>query len=330
MIPTKTKNKRHSIFYIAIFLVIGFSVGFLSKSFLFSCNISSFKYINTDLVCEKKEVVDKYAYATLKSDLENYIQEKQKDKKITDISVYFRDLQNGPTLGINEHALFSPTSLLKLPLLLTYHNLKNEQIPDLFDREIVAKTTWFVPEQIILPKDPIILGNTYSIKILLEHMIKYSDNNAYYVLLSYLREISPDRDLLQSTYVDLGIVDPKNFLDNTISVKAYGSIFVQLYNSSYFNKKDISDEVLNLLTQADWKDGINAGVPPYVTVAHKFGERANLDNNLDQLHDCGIVYYPKNPYLLCVMTRGSDFKELSNTIKDISKMVYDEFDSRKL
>jgi len=27
-----------------------------------------------------------------------------------------------------------------------------------------------------------------------------------------------------------------------------------------------------------------------------------------QLHDCGIVYYPETPYLLCVMTKGWNFE----------------------
>ena len=41
-----------------------------------------------------------------------------------------------------------------------------------------------------------------------------------------------------------------------------------------------------------------------------------------QLHDCGIIYYPGNPYLLCVMTRGDSFGELSSTIRDISDIIY--------
>lgn len=324
------KNKLALVFSVVFLLAVGFFSGYFSSKILSSCNVGNFKYINLDLICEKKEVVGKQYYATLKSKLKDYIGNKQKENKITDASVYFRDLQNGPTLGINEHALFSPASLLKLPLLLSYYNLQNDQIPDLFDREIVAKTKWYVPLQMVPPKEPIVIGQTYSVGTLLEHMIKYSDNNAYYVLLDYLKAISPDRDLLKVTFVDLGIIDPKDFLENTISVKSYGSIFVQLYNSSYFNQKKTSDEVLSLLTQIDWKDGINAGLPEGIVVAHKFGERANLDNNLDQLHDCGIVYYPNNPYMLCVMTRGNNFNELSETIKEISKMVYEEFDSRKL
>jgi hypothetical protein len=66
-----------------------------------------------------------------------------------------------------------------------------------------------------------------------------------------------------------------------------------------------------------------------IPVAHKFGERTGFAGGVKQLHDCGIVYYPKNPYLLCIMTRGTDFTKLESTIAAVSKMVYQEFDSRK-
>ena len=69
-----------------------------------------------------------------------------------------------------------------------------------------------------------------------------------------------------------------------------------------------------------------AGLPKDVTIAHKFGEHVSGSNGVIssvELHDCGIVYAPKKPYLLCVMTRGSDFDKLSGIIKSISNMVYE-------
>ena len=47
------------------------------------------------------------------------------------------------------------------------------------------------------------------------------------------------------------------------------------------------------------------------------------DQNIRQLHDCGIIYYPNNTYLLCIMTRGKDFKQLESVIAGISKTVYE-------
>jgi len=59
-------------------------------------------------------------------------------------------------------------------------------------------------------------------------------------------------------------------------------------------------------------------------VASRFGERAHGPAGAKQLHDCGIVYCPRRPYLLCVMTRGDDFQELTGTIRDLSRLVYSD------
>ena len=81
-----------------------------------------------------------------------------------------------------------------------------------------------------------------------------------------------------------------------------------------------------LLSKAEFNEGLVAGVPQNITVAHKFGER-NFNNQTFQLHDCGVIY-AKRPYLLCIMTKGPDFKDLSSAIKQISSKVYTEFTSK--
>jgi hypothetical protein len=42
-----------------------------------------------------------------------------------------------------------------------------------------------------------------------------------------------------------------------------------------------------------------------------------------ELHDCGIVYLPDNPYLLCVMTKGNDFAKMEKIIEEISRLSYE-------
>lgn len=46
---------------------------------------------------------------------------------IINLSVYFRNLTNGNWFGIEEKELFSPASLMKLPLLLAYYKLEEQQ-----------------------------------------------------------------------------------------------------------------------------------------------------------------------------------------------------------
>src|SRR6185436_5295057 len=92
----------------------------------------------------------------------------------------------------------------------------------------------------------------------------------------------------------------------------YSHLFRALYNGTYLSH-DASEKALELLSRTKFSDGIVAGVPKETTVSHKFGERTLSLNtsSINELHDCGIVYYPGHPYFLCIMTKGtSDFEEL--------------------
>jgi hypothetical protein len=104
-------------------------------------------------------------------------------------------------------------------------------------------------------------------------------------------------------------------------VKDYGMFFRVLFNASYLSK-DSSEKALKLLSESTFTKGLVAGIPSGVSISHKFGERVMGDTR--QLHDCGIVYLPKQPYLLCIMTRGKDFDQLAGVISEISKKVYDD------
>lgn len=330
---TREENKISRVVLASvIFGVLGFGLGFFIHSFYvyMHCDTTGLQYINKNMLCKEQPAVRKHGYAGLKRDLEEFISSKKDTGSATEISIYFRDLQFGPTLGLDEHAVFAPASLLKLPLLLTYQNIKNDLQSDLFERKVKVVNARDTLTQMIRPEQQALPGEEYTVGKLLELMIIYSDNTAYYALLDYLAEIFPNEDPLQETLSDLGIVDPQDFLENTISVKSYGSIFTQLYNSSYFSSKEPSNEVLRLLTQTTWKNGLSRGVPADIEIAHKFGERSDFVNNVVQLHDCGIVYFPGNPYLLCVMTRGYDMTKLSEIIGTISKMFYDEMIYRKI
>jgi beta-lactamase class A len=112
-------------------------------------------------------------------------------------------------------------------------------------------------------------------------------------------------------------------------VKGYSSIFRLLYNSSFLDTEN-SEKLLATLSESSFNQGLRQGVPENIKISHKFGEREITKTGEKQLHDCGIIYYPTNPYLLCVMTKGKDFKELTRIIGHISSEVYKEFDSRKI
>jgi len=101
-----------------------------------------------------------------------------------------------------------------------------------------------------------------------------------------------------------------------ITAIQYASILKALYFSSVLMKSD-SEKILDIMTHTKFEDMLLAGVPTTVPVAHKIG----LLN--DQLYqDCGIVYLPERPYLLCMISK-SDEATARKRMSSISKIVYD-------
>lgn len=245
--------------------------------------------------------------------------EKQKTQGVDEAAVYFRDLNNGPWFGIKEKEEFLPASLLKVPLMM---NVFKQAMDDLsfLSRQFVwqggsENNEYFKAE------NELENNQTYSINEAVSYMIRYSDNNATGVL-----GYAIDTSTLTVSYSDLGIAPPDK-ANYAISARTYASFFRILYNSTFLSK-EYSEKALRLLSETDFNQGLVAGVPTGVKVAHKFGER-QADATTKQLHDCGIVYYPDKPYLLCVMTRGKDFDKLASFIAQVSKIVYDVVDQEK-
>ncbi len=154
-------------------------------------------------------------------------------------------------------------------------------------------------------------------------MIAFSDNEAKNLILENL-----DNETLDNAYLNLGIEVPGlRTPDDFMSVKEYAAFFRILYNATYLNKQ-MSEKALEILSKSTYSKGLDAGVPPGIMVAHKFGERGFADSQVKQLHDCGIIYKKGNPYILCVMTRGGDFDELAKVISGVSSLVYTEFGNK--
>lgn len=281
-----------------------------------------------------KPVINKAEYANLRVLLETYIKQQKDSGKVAEVGIYFRDLKMGPTLGINEYKGFISASLLKIPTLIVYLRLAEDN-PSLLKEAII------VPESIvnnvkavqyIEPKEQILANTSYTIEELLRRLVVNSDNIALAALDEHLRILSPDVDILIETFKEIGLMPDAVEGDFTLTVKRFSSVFRILYNSTYLSP-EMSAKALDYLSDSAYVDGLVSGIPKGTPVAHKFGERTTEladDSALRQLHDCGIVYYPNNPYLICVMTSGTQFSDLSTTIQDISRMVYEEVDSRRI
>jgi beta-lactamase class A len=234
--------------------------------------------------------------------------------------VYVRDIESGQWIGIGEDKLYTPASMLKVPIIIAMLKIAQYN-PDLLNKKIFYTRT----EDDINPLDNKLLlenGKTYTIENLLEAMIVDSDDAAKKLIRDNV-----DRVVLNETFADLGIESPYSQDQDgkySISAKSFSLFFRILYNSTFLSHAN-SQKVLELLTRTDFDLGIAGGIPKTVTVAHKYGISAisPVGNERVGLNDCGIVYAESGPYLICIMTKGKDPYVLASIMREISKQAYE-------
>ena len=261
-------------------------------------------------------------FNALDTNISSYVQSQVSSGNANSVSVYVRDMNSGHWTGTNENETYEPSSMLKVVVMISYLRATIQ------DKDILSKKLYYSgddsAEQYYKPASTTPAGY-YTVQQLIDRMITQSDNVAALAL------ISNNQDQFQSTYDDFRLpATPNGQVSDYMTAKSYSVIFRSLYNASYL-LRSTSESALELLTKTNFNQGIVAGVPKGMIVAHKFGEH---DYTLSdgsvvsrELHDCGIVYYPNHPYLLCIMTKGQEFPQLESVLSHISALVYSYMDA---
>lgn len=282
----------------------------------------AYTFINPLLECEVADGSIDANKENFEDDLIDYSQGLKSEYGLTDIAIYFRDLNNGPSFGVNTQNGFFPASLLKVPIMMAYYHWF-EQEPRLLNTEIrYTEKKEFGYLQTVMPREELIPGQVYRIDELIRRMIVYSDNQAAYLLTKNL-----PKAYMTDLFTLLGVKEDvlsDNF--GQLTVKEYASFFRILYNSAYLSREN-SEKALALLATTEYREALPAGVADGVAVAHKFGEAGTLGAER-QLHDCGIVYFPGHPYLACIMTRGHEVGQLKDAITSVSRFIYAKIDEQ--
>ncbi len=244
----------------------------------------------------------------------------------TVISVYFRDLRDGHRFGIREQEKFSVDANLKLPLMIAYLKWA-ESSPLLLNRRFSYTGSHegnpAGPER---PQDLLEHGRAYKVSTLILRMIADNDEKAYAMLAANLPPA-----YLQRIFKDIYVNYDPTKRDEPMPFGAYASFYRVLFNASYLNR-DMSEKALRFLSQAATRDGIISGVPQDIDVVAKYGERIIEDQatgrptGMKQLHEVGIVYHLRHPYIMGVMVRGSDPGKLKKVLRDISALIFEEVD----
>lgn len=314
--------------------LIGYAVGVSVQKERYFTFIKSFKtlrensdryqFINPLIGGSSAAATEVGIFSDLKADIEDYLNDEEKKSDLYAYSFYFRDLNSGLWFGSKEGEDFFPASLFKLPIAIAIY--KQEESDPGFLKKRIVYTRELAERNILIQTNSqsvLTIGNAYTVEDLVSTMLTASDNGAKDALLSVM-----DVKYLEQLFSVVTLVDPKQTQSYKVSSRKYALFLRVLYGSSYLNEEH-SELILSLLSESDFKDGLVAGIPANIKVAHKYGtyefeEAINGVTTLtQQLHDCGVVYHLENPYLFCFMTKGKDEKTLFDIISHISKLVYD-------
>lgn len=231
-------------------------------------------------------------------------------------SVYVEDLKTGVWWGINEKESYNAWSLLKVStLVVLLKKAEREQLS--LDEEITMTPDEQKRESPLVQHRP---GGTnkVSVKELAERMIEDSDDAAA-IALCKLVSFDEFQEGLRAT--EMPPATPPNQLPR-ISPEQYANLLRSLYFSEYLAKPS-SELALSLMSSSGYNDQIRAGVPKEVSVSHKVG----FDGGSGDSHDCGIVFLPNRPYVLCIMSRNTTKDESERVMSSVSRQVYEFMDS---
>jgi len=279
-------------------------------------------FINPLLECdESDDHIQRPELMSFKNRLLQLIETSRGAGEIASASVYFRELNDGPWIGVYEHVGYLPASLLKLPMLITI--LKRAER----DPGFLAQRLTFAGRRddntliAFRPPETLVPGRSYTVEELSRRMMRFSDNNAAGLLGTLVA--MPE---LNETLRGLGVLPGLVATQGRLEIKAVSAFLRVLYNASYLSREH-SELALEMLSQSFFREGIIAGVPGGVTVVSKYGE-ATVGANTLQLHEFAIVYHERRPYLLGVMTQGQGMPALARFIREVSRLIYEEVDAQ--
>jgi beta-lactamase class A len=248
-----------------------------------------------------------------------------------EVAVAFRTIDGGLEILVDPDKVFHAASTMKVPVMIELfrqaqaRTLSLEQplpIRNEF-RSIVDNSPYRLSEGADSDKAVYAaLGKTLTLRQLCEAMITVSSNFAANLLIERLGVENIRRTVAtlgaDGMQVLRGVEDQKAFeqnLNNSTTARGLLTLFMRLGKGTAVGRK-ADGEMIAVLKRQKFNDGIPAGLPSGVAVAHKTGNITRIH------HDAGIVY-ARRPYAIVILVRGiQEPKESAALIAALSRIVY--------
>jgi beta-lactamase class A len=251
------------------------------------------------------------------------------------VAVAYYDLATGKESLINPDVSFHAASTMKVPVMMEIFRQAaagklslDQRIPvkndfaSIVDGSHYSLTPDSDSDQSLYTR----AGQTETIRELMRLMITVSSNFATNLLIE---RVTPERvmDLMHAIGAEhirvlRGVEDGKAFqqgLNNTTTARDLMIILRRIAERRAVSAK-ASDEMIKIMLDQKFNEGIPAGLPRNARVSHKTGSITKIN------HDAAIVYpRGRKAYVLVVLTRGIEDEKLAHKlIADISRVVYSQ------
>ena len=215
-----------------------------------------------------------------------------------DVGVAYHDLAAGEELLIHADATFHAASTMKVPVMMEVFREAEEKTLSLDDRIVVKKEFISIvdgkPFLLLIEDDSETglyrrLGERLTIRELVQLMITKSSNLATNLLVERVGAARTTDFMKQlgagSIRVLRGVEDNRAFgggMNNTLTARDLMRILERLAERKVVSAK-ASEEMIAILRAQKFTEGIPAGLPAGVSVAHKTGSFGQV------YHDAAIV-----------------------------------------
>jgi beta-lactamase class A len=257
--------------------------------------------------------------------------EKRISESHADVGVVFRTLDGKSAWTYHADDSFHAASTMKLPVMIELFHQVREGKLRLDDPLTIRNEFHSIVDGSVYKLDPQddsdtelyqADGQTRTLSQLCELMITMSSNLATNLLIGKLG-VESIRNTVHAMGADgmnvlRGVEDGKAFekgLNNTTTADGLAVLLTALAKGKAVDG-DASRQMLEILSRQHFNDGIPAGLPPGMKVAHKTGEITRIH------HDAAIVYAPK-PFVLVILVRGlQERKDSAALMADITRLLY--------
>jgi beta-lactamase class A len=253
------------------------------------------------------------------------------ERSSADVAVYFKTLDGTSEWTLRPDQAFHAASTMKVPVMIELFRqvklgkvklddaipIKNE-FHSIVDGSVYTLSAADDSEAELYKAD----GQTRTLSDLCELMIMASSNFATNLLIEKLG-VENIRGTVHELGADgmnvlRGVEDNKAFekgLNNTTTARGLGLLLQAIAEGKAVDAAS-SRQMIAILQRQKFNEGIPAGLPPGIAVAHKTGEITKIH------HDAAIVF-AKRPFILVILVHGlADKKDSAALMADIAGKLF--------